>query len=244
MTRIIASTTFSIAIAALAVACGASQKKGDQPKVIQLTDQPPVTYEQNPAATQAGAGAGAAPAPGKPHLEFAEMTVFQGQTAIVKVHADGTTEFQSAAGWKPGPTMQADGTVVVDGKPSVRVNVDGSVIKLPGGQATPVTITADKVSVKQGDKESGLTLAEDGTISVLGAAGKGPALRVEGATTPGQRESALTAMTVSVLIAQQKSDAGGKPGPQAQPAPGAQATPGAKPSPGAQATPGTPAPGK
>jgi hypothetical protein len=169
-------------------ACGGTQKP-DENKAQELTDQPPVTYETPPGEEKPPE----AP-PGENHLELAEMTVFQGTVAVYKIHADGTTEIPKAGGgFDAGPVIKTDGTFLVKDQPVARVNPDGSFVKLPSGEKLPRTVTTENVTADAGGKQVGFALAEDGTLSLIGqpAPKAGQELRVEGATTPGQRKAAL-----------------------------------------------------
>ena len=171
-------------------ACGPTQKPDDK-KAQELTDQPPVTYETPPGEEKPPE---TAPPAGEDHLELAEMTVFQGKVAVYKIHADWTTEIPKAGGgFDAGPVIKADGTFLVKDQPVARVNADGSFVKLPSGDKLPRTVTSENVTADQGGKQVGFALAEDGTLSLIGQppAKPGQELRVEGATTPGQRKAAL-----------------------------------------------------
>jgi hypothetical protein len=174
---------------ALAAACGGTQKPDDK-KSMELSDQPPVTYETPPGEEKPPE---VAPA-GENHLELAEMTVFQGKTPVYKLHADGTTEVPKAGGgFDAGPVIKADGTFVVKDQPVLRVGADGSFALLPSGEKVPRTVTPDNVTADQGGKQIGFALAEDGALALIGqpAPRPGQELRVEGAATPGQRKAVL-----------------------------------------------------
>ncbi|HEY0251722.1 MAG TPA: hypothetical protein VGC41_09355, partial [Kofleriaceae bacterium] len=78
-------------------------------------------------------------------LELGEITLFDGAQAMVKIHADGSTEVGGHSGsmelkngqtastdslpvtFKPGPTIKTDGTFEWKGKAVARVNADGTV---------------------------------------------------------------------------------------------------------------------
>lgn len=169
-------------------ACGGTQKPDDK-KAMELSDQPPVTYETPPGEEKPPE----AP-PGENHLELGEMTVFQGKVAVYKIHADGTTEIPKASGgFDPGPVLKTDGTFLVKDQPVLRVNADGSFEQLPAGTKLPRTVTSENVTADQGGKQIGFALAEDGTLALIGqpAPKAGQELRVEGASTPGQRKAVL-----------------------------------------------------
>ena len=70
----------------------------------------------------------------------------------------------------------------------------GGIVKLPSGDKLPRVVTADNVTADQGGKQIGFALAADGTMALIGQppAKPGQELRVEGATTPGQRKAVLS----------------------------------------------------
>ena len=173
---------------ALAAACGGSQDSGVKSQT--LTDQPPVEYEETEKPAEKP------PEPPAPeHLEFAEMTLFQGKTAVLKIHADGKTELWDAAAkaLQPGPTVKADGTFNFKDQDVARANPDGTIKSLTSGEMLPVTVTEEKVINSSSGSEVGLSLAADGTITLIGqpAPPKGQTPRLEGAATPGNRKTAL-----------------------------------------------------
>ena len=194
-----------MALAGVLAACGGGQNTGDGVKTQTLTDQPPVTYEEAPAATGEGAGSEEGL---EDHLEFAEMTLYEGTTPMLKIHADGTTELaqrlsdpsKAKAGevtWEPGPQVKANGTIIYKEQQVARVNPDGSITNLRTNEKLPVTVSAEKVVTTQNGQELGLALAEDGNISLIGQAapdpGK-PVMKLEGATSPAHRKTALSLM--------------------------------------------------
>jgi hypothetical protein len=216
--------------------------------------------ETAPAATAAPAPAPApAAAPeepaGPPHLKFAEMTVYEGTTAIFKIHADGKTEVAAppaagaAAGaqptWSAGPSVATDGTITFKQQKVARVEQDGTIKNLRTNQVVPVKIGADTLTAQAGGQEVVLQIKEDGAITVPGAP-PDKQLRVEGAADAESRRTALALLGAIFLSAkveqQQAAPPGGAPAPGGtQPAPG-----GAAPAPGGtQPAPGgaTPAPG-
>jgi hypothetical protein len=163
-----------------------------------------VQYEEAPKPAEADKP----PDPPNPaHLEFAEMTLFQGKTAVLKIHADGKTEMYDpkAKALAPGPTVKTDGTFNFKDQDVARANPDGSIKQLPSGETLPVTVSADKVVNTSSGSEVGLSLAEDGKISQIGQPALPPAqaMRLEGATTPGQRKTALTVVGALFLAAKQ-----------------------------------------
>src|SRR5262245_61644654 len=83
-------------------------------------------------------------------VELAEITVYEHDQAMVRLHADGTSEVARNAlqdttetAWDPGPTVAADGTVSVGTTEVARINPDGSVVDLLTQSNMPITLTAD-----------------------------------------------------------------------------------------------------
>ena len=70
------------------------------------------------------------------------MTLFQGKTAVLKIHADGKTEMYDAKAkaLAPGPTVKADGTFNFKEQDVARANPDGTIKQLPSGETLPVTV--------------------------------------------------------------------------------------------------------
>lgn len=168
------------------------------------------------------------PKPPTTTFELGELTVFEGKDAMVKIHADGTSELGGHSGklevkpgetassdalpitWKPGPVFKTDGTIEYEGKPVARVNADGTVMDLTANKPVPITITADKITFDKGS----IDLAADGTMTLVGGEGTKPdkAPRVEGADTPGKRRTVL-ALVGLLLGGETKSEAHVEPGP-------------------------------
>lgn len=185
---------------AATAACGGSQDKGV--KSQELTDQPDVQYEEAPKPADA---AKPPDPPGPAHLEFAEMTLFQGKTPVLKIHADGKTEMYDpkAKALAPGPTVKTDGTFNFKEQDVARANPDGTIKQLPSGDTLPVTVSEGKVVNTSSGSEVGLALAEDGTITPIGQPAPPPAqaMRLEGATTPAHRKTALAVVGALFLAA-------------------------------------------
>lgn len=185
---------------AAAAACGGSQDKGV--KSQELTDQPAVQYEEGPKPAEAEKPPDP---PGPPHLEFAEMTLFQGKTPVLKIHADGKTEMYDpkAKALAPGPVVKPDGTFNFKDQDVARAHPDGTIKQLPSGETLPVTVTAEKVVNTSSGSEVGLQLAADGSITPIGQPAPPPAqaMRLEGATTPAHRKTALAVVGALFLAA-------------------------------------------
>jgi hypothetical protein len=202
MTRITDVSRIALVFGLGAAACGGGQDKGV--KSQELADQPPVQYEEAPKPAEPDKPPDP---PNPPHLEFAEMTLFQGKTPVLKIHADGKTEMYDpkAKALAPGPTVKTDGTFNFKEQDVARANPDGSIKQLPSGDTLPVTVSADKVVNTSSGSEVGLQLADDGKISQIGQPALPPAqaMRLEGATTPAQRKTALTVVGALFLAAKQ-----------------------------------------
>ncbi|HEV7554818.1 MAG TPA: hypothetical protein VGO00_05135 [Kofleriaceae bacterium] len=161
----------------------------------------------------------AAPPPAPFALELGEITLFEGPDAMLKVHADGTTELGGRSGrmqitpgqtassdslpitWKPGPTLHADGSITAAGAAVAKVNADGSIVELKTNTTLPFTITADKVTFASEGTTLSVELSADGKLSRVGAPAE-PAnkqIRVEGADTAGKRRAML--VMVGVMLA-------------------------------------------
>ena len=187
-----------------AAACGGGQKPV---KNQELADQPPVQYEEVPKAEPDKPPEPPAP----PHLEFAEMTLFQGKTAVLKIHADGSTEMYDpkAKALAPGPKVKPDGTFNFKEQDVARANPDGTIKQLPSGDMLPLTVTEEKVVNTGTGSEVGLQLGADGAITPIGqpAPPKGQAMRLEGASTPAHRKTALAIVGALFLASSAKAPA-------------------------------------
>jgi len=143
-------------------------------------------------------------------LELGEITVFDGAQAMLKLHADGTTEMGVHSGkmeitpgqtassdslpvtWKPGPTIKADGTFELKGEAVLKVSADGKVIDVKKSEPLPLTVTGDSVSIVEGAKTFTIGLGDDGKLTFAGGDAKPDGMpRVEGADTPGKRRTVL-----------------------------------------------------
>jgi len=188
-------------------------------------------------------------------MELGEMTMFDGDQAMLKIHADGSTEIGGRSGemkpdkdgkmssdslpvtFKPGPKLKTDGSIEFQGEAIARLNADGTIVGLKGKTETlPIAVTADKVTITEGGKQIGFDLAANGAITTFGS-DKQPdkPIRVEGADTPGKRRAVL-ALTSLMFMHHEGGDGEPKtneppPGATATPPPGATppAAPAAKP---------------
>jgi hypothetical protein len=151
------------------------------------------------------------PAELPPAIELGEMTLFERDAAMLKFHADGSTELGYRSGrlaigpggsastdtlpvtYRPGPTIRTDGTVVFDGEPRVRINADGTVTKISTGEVLPIEVTDTTVS-RPGDPRR-LELQPTGDL-VIDARHVG---RIEGADTAGKRRVVLAFLGMMLM---------------------------------------------
>ncbi|HKE13410.1 MAG TPA: hypothetical protein VKB80_00980 [Kofleriaceae bacterium] len=227
----------AIGLGALGLSLAACGGGGDKAETTPATAAPAAAPAPTPAEDPAG----------PPHLKFAEMTVYEGTNAIFKIHADGKTEVAgkpAAAGgaptWSEGPAVTADGTITFKQQKVAKVDQDGTMKNLRNGQVIPVKVGTDTLTAQTPNGDMVLQIKEDGSIAVPGApAGQG--LKVEGATDPETRRTAMALIGAIFLSAKAEAAA---PQGGAQPAPGgaAPAQPGAAQPAPAQPAPAAPAP--
>jgi hypothetical protein len=165
---------------------------------------------QEPSPTS-GSGSAVATAPAGSGIELGEMTIFDGEHAVVKIHANGQTEIAGGSdALSPGPTLDADGTVEAGGKPRVRI-VGDKLVDVSSGQTVPVTVGADSLTVTGGATPITMSIGADGTFVFTGAdvpPGKAP--RVQGADTPGKKRAALLLLML-LLGADAAAESGSAP---------------------------------
>lgn len=141
-------------------------------------------------------------------FELGEITVFDGPDAMLKVHADGSTELgghdsQMAPGattattkvvWQPGPTLKPDGTIEWQGKAVAKLADDGTLQDLTSSTPTGIHVTADELAITDHGQTVTLALAADGKVTITNAPGKlhDQPPHVEGADTPAKRRTVLT----------------------------------------------------
>jgi len=172
----------TIAGAALAIAaCGGSAGRGDGDTT------PPATDNGPPRA-----------------VELAEITVWENDQAMVRLHADGTSEVARNAlhdttetAWDPGPTVAPDGTVSVGATEVARINPDGSIVDLLTQSNMPITLTPDRVTAARDGTVRGFALSAAGKVSKIeGAMTTELPIRVDGADTPLARRTVLAFLVV------------------------------------------------
>jgi hypothetical protein len=150
--------------------------------------------------TPPGGGSAAVTANTGVTLEIGEMKLVDvGKNTALLVHADGTIEYEGQGGVR----VTTDGTIVNDkGEVGFTLLADGA-IKGPDGKVIDVTLSPEGV-IKSGDKS--ISVKDDGTLE--GANPDAPQMKIEGATTPGLKRTALF-----VLIALTTPDDAPPPAP-------------------------------
>ena len=185
--------TLSALLCLSLAACGGS------PKPAPTGPAPAPTGEATPAAPAAAGGA----------LELGELKLVDvQQNKALLVHADGSIEID---GQKPAKVTKEGKIVRADnGQVGFTLAGDGS-IKGPDGQDLGVTIGPDG-TVKAGDK----TISIDDSGNLVGGNPDAPAMRVEGATTPGLKRTAM--FVLIALTAPGDSHESSGPGSAGEPA--------------------------
>jgi hypothetical protein len=125
----------------------------------------------------------AAPAVAGATLELGEMKLIDvSKNKALLIHANGAIEYEG----NTGVTVTKNGTIMNDkGEVGFTLLADGS-IKGPDGKVIDVTLSPEGV-IKSGDKT--ISIAEDGSLS--GANPEAPQMKIEGATTPGLKRTAM-----------------------------------------------------
>lgn len=147
-------------------------------------------------------------------IELGELSVFEGASAMIKIHANGTTEIGGRHGrlqitpgettstdslpitFESGPTLHADGAIDKGGKPVGRLGADGAIVVLEDNSKLPIAVTSDKITFTGGGPIASIDMTADGALILPGT---GKQLRVQGADTAGKRRAALT--LVGLLLA-------------------------------------------
>jgi len=150
-------------------------------------------------------------------IELGEITMFEGDDARMKIHADGTTEIGYRSGssgkiepgktfssdslpvvFKPGPSITADGTFTHDGKPGVKLDANGTLVVIATNERmNGVTVTADKILIVAPQGSVSFEYKPDGTLQQIGGNKMNDKhLRIEGADTPGKRRAMLAFLSL------------------------------------------------
>jgi len=210
-------------LAALSVslaACGGGSSN-------QAETTPASTAEPVAPAPATPPPAAAAPA----HLKFAEMTISEGTRPILKIHADGKTEVAGQGGvWSEGPAVAPDGTITFKAQQVARIEADGTIKNLRTGQLIPVTVAPDLLTAQISGNEVKFQMSAEGIIAVPGAPPE-KHLKVDGATDPETRRTAL-ALVGAIFISGRTQQQSTQPAqPSGQPAQPAQPNPQPQPTP-------------
>lgn len=176
----------SLVVAIVLAACGGGNK---QP-VTQTTPAPATTTTAS-AAT----------------VELGELKFFEGDDMGMQLHANGHLEVKmmhSEAGkpaqemWHDVGSVAADGTVTgPDGKKHAEIKADGSMVS-PDGQTAPFHLDGETLVIA--DKK--ITIDDKGVLQ--GGNDMGKPVRIEGATTPGLKRTAL--VLLALLMASPDGD--------------------------------------
>jgi hypothetical protein len=138
--------------------------------------------KKEPTTPTGGGSNVTAPAAGVT-LELGELKLVDvGKNKALMIHANGEIEYEGATGVK----VTKQGTIMNDkGEVGFTLLADGS-IKGPDGRVIDVTLSPDAV-IKSGDKT--ISINDDGSLK--GANPDAPQMKIEGATTPGLKRTAL-----------------------------------------------------
>ncbi len=164
------------------------------------------------AALLAACGGGPKPAPAEPTpapaaapaaptgpWELGELKFYQGDELGMQLHANGHLEVKLVHGepgkppeerWQDVGAVSPDGTVTaIDGKKHAEIKPDGSVVTQDGATA-PFHLEGDTLVVA--DKK--ITIDDKGILQ--GGNDMGKPMRIEGATTPGLKRTALVVLAL------------------------------------------------
>lgn len=140
----------------------------------------------------------AAPAPTGP-WELGELKFYQGDELGMQLHANGHLEVKLVHGepgkppeerWQDVGAVSPDGTVTaIDGKKHAEIKPDGSVVTQDGTTA-PFHLEGETLVVS--DKK--ITIDDKGILQ--GGNDMGKPMRIEGATTPGLKRTALVVLAL------------------------------------------------
>lgn len=142
-----------------------------------------------------------APAPAtKPMIELAELKFYAGADLGMQLHANGHLEVKAQAAWVEVGSLAADGTLSApDGTQRGHVTADGSVVG-PSGKTAPFHLEGETLVVA----DRRFTLDDKGLLQG-GDLLQGP-MRVEGATTPGLKRTALVVLATIMTSGHHGSD--------------------------------------
>ena len=128
-------------------------------------------------------GGSAAPAVAGATLELGELKLLDvSKNKALLIHANVEIEYEG----KTGVKVTKNGTIMNDkGEIGFTLLADGS-IKGPDGKVIDVTLSPEGV-IKSGDKT--ISINDDGSLN--GANPEAPQMKIEGATTPGLKRTAM-----------------------------------------------------
>ncbi len=171
---------FSVFVAIVLAACGG----GNKPAATQTAPLPTAT-----ATAAASTGT----------VELGELKFFEGDEMGMQLHANGHLEVKmthSEAGkppqdsWQEVGAIAADGSVTgPDGKKHAEIKADGSMVS-PDGQTAPFHLEGETLVIA--DKK--ITIDDKGILQ--GGNDGGKPVRIEGATTPGLKRTALVLLAL------------------------------------------------
>lgn len=124
----------------------------------------------------------------KPMIELAELKFYAGADLGMQLHADGHLEVKAQTAWVDVGSLAADGTLSApDGTQRGHITADGSVVG-PSGKTAPFHLEGETLVVA----DRTFTIDDQGLLQG-GDLLQGP-MRVEGATTPGLKRTALVVL--------------------------------------------------
>jgi hypothetical protein len=133
-------------------------------------------------------------------IELAELRFYAGQNLGMQLHADGHLEVKADQAWVEVGSVAPDGTLrAPDGTQRGHVTADGSVVG-PSGKTAPFHVEGETLVV--GDRK--LTIDDKGMLQG-GDYLQGP-MRIEGATTPGLKRTALVVLATIMTAGRHTSD--------------------------------------
>ena len=172
----------SLVVAFALAACGGGNKQA-------ATETAPAPVAAAPAAPAAAAGS----------VEVGELKFFEGDEMGMQLHANGHLEVKmthSEPGkptqetWRDVAAIATDGTISgPDGQKHAEIKPDGSLVS-PDGQAAPFHLDGEALVIA--DKK--ITIDDKGILQ--GGNDMGKPVRIEGATTPGLKRTALVVLAL------------------------------------------------
>jgi hypothetical protein len=124
-----------------------------------------------------------------------EVVVSQNGQPVFKLHADGTSELaqvgSTGGSWMSGPTLRADGTIIVDGAEKARIGT--SAITFASGESFPISGDGGTIVIGEAGKEVTVTIDAAGAVTLVGGPASAEARagwKVE-STDPAAARSAL-----------------------------------------------------